>query len=102
MIYHVLADLVVAVHLAYVAYVVIGLLVILIGIGFRWSWVRNPWFRFSHLAMIVVVAAEAILRFPCPLTTWENDLTRLAGGTPDEGRTFIGRLLHNTMFFDCP
>jgi hypothetical protein len=68
------ANVLVAVHLAYVGYVLIGLLAIFIGLLLRWQWVRNPWFRWTHLVMIVIVAGEAIVDFECPLTTWERRL----------------------------
>jgi hypothetical protein len=45
----------------------------------RWGWIRNPWFRFSHLAMIAIVAVEAINGWRCPLTTWEDQLRVAAG-----------------------
>ena len=41
---------------------------------------RNFWFRGSHLGAIAVVAAESLVGFVCPLTTWENRLRLLAGG----------------------
>jgi Protein of Unknown function (DUF2784) len=99
-IYSVLADMVVAIHLAYVSYVVFGQLLIVIGIPLGWRWVRNFWFRISHLAMIVVVAMEALAKFECPLTTWEYQLLA-ASGTEAEHRSLVGRLMHNLMFFDC-
>jgi hypothetical protein len=48
--YHALADAVLALHVAFVCFVVIGLLLVLAGGALRWSWVRNPWFRWSHLS----------------------------------------------------
>jgi hypothetical protein len=66
--YRLIADAIVAVHVAYVAYVVIGQLLIWLGLTFRWSWVRNPWFRWTHLIMMVIVGAEALLDIECPLT----------------------------------
>ncbi len=47
--YGIAADLVVAVHVAYVAYVVLGQLAITVAAPMKWQWARNPWFRFSHL-----------------------------------------------------
>ena len=41
----VLADLIVVLHAAYVSFVVFGLAAILLGVVFRWRWVRNVWFR---------------------------------------------------------
>lgn len=95
------ADLVVAAHIAYVAFVVLGLLLTLVGVALGWRWVRNPWFRGVHLAMILIVVAEAWLGITCPLTTWEKQLRRLAGETTYRG-DFIGRWLHEALFFDLP
>lgn len=93
-----LADVIVAVHLAYVATVVIGLLLILLGILFKWSWIRNPWFRCIHLLMIAIVAYEAYYEITCPLTDWEHDL-RVAAGQPAQEGTFTGRLLGGLLFY---
>ncbi len=101
MIYRSLADLVVAVHFAYVALVVGGMAAILLGLWLGWPWARNFWFRTIHLLMIVIVAVQAILGILCPLTTWEFEL-RIAAG--DEGRpgTFVSRLVHAVLFFELP
>jgi hypothetical protein len=99
--YWLLADVVVAVHVAYVSFVVFGQLAIFLGILLRWQWIRNPWFRWIHLAMIIIVAVEAILDITCPLTTWEYNLRVLAGQEAAAG-SFMGRLLHNLMFFSAP
>ncbi len=99
--YGFLADIVVVFHLLYVGFVVFGLLAILSGIVFRWQWIRNPWFRWTHLLLIAIVAAEAILDITCPLTTWEFGLRKLARQPVEEG-SFVGRLVHHVMFFDLP
>jgi hypothetical protein len=96
-----LADFVVAVHVAYVAFVLLGQAAILLGAALRWRWIRNRAFRLLHLVAIVVVASEAVLGIPCPLTVWETRLRRLAGQEAAEG-TFIGRWLHDLLFFDFP
>jgi len=101
MIYSFLADVVVAIHLAYVSFVIFGQLAILVGIVFRWGWIRNLWFRSLHLLAIVIVAVEAILNITCPLTTLEYNLRLWAGQNAEEG-SFIGRMLHDMMFFTAP
>lgn len=101
MFYAWLADFLVAVHVAYVAFVIVGQIAILLGAALRWSWIRNRLFRIAHLVAIVVVAAEAVLGIPCPLTIWEAQLRRLAGQQAAEG-TFIGRWLHDLLFFEFP
>lgn len=96
-----LADLVVAAHAAYVAYVVVGQAIVLAGVLLRWQWTRNFWFRATHLAAILAVAFEAVLEIECPLTTLENWL-RLEAGQPLQGTSFIGRLLHDVLFVELP
>jgi hypothetical protein len=102
-----LADLVVAVHVGYVAFVLIGEILILIGIWRHWSWVHNRWFRIAHLLAILIVAGEAILNITCPLTVWEAQLRARAGQTMTAGQsvtqgTFLGKLMHELIFFDVP
>ena len=99
--YRLLADLVVMVHAAYVAFVVLGLLVIRVGIGLRWNWVRNFWFRMAHLAAILIVCLEASIGIVCPLTTLENYL-RARGGQGDYAGDFIGYWVHELIFVEAP
>jgi len=99
--YGLLADVIVAIHVAYVSYVVFGQLAIFAGVVLRWQWIRNFWFRLTHLVAISIVAFEAVMNIPCPLTVWEDRLRRLAG-QPVTGETFVGRLLHYLIFYDWP
>jgi hypothetical protein len=99
--YGILADLMVAIHVAYVSYVVLGQLAIWLGLALRWRWVRNAWFRWTHLIMMIIVGVEALFDITCPLTRWEENLRRLAG-QPTTGESFLGRLLHNLIFVDWP
>ena len=66
-----LADLILAVHLAFVVFMVAGLLAVPIGGLFGWAWVREPWWRWAHVAGMGVVAVQALARVPCFLTLWE-------------------------------
>ena len=98
--YRILADVIVTIHFGYVAFVVIGLLLILAGLGLGWRWVRNFWFRIVHLLMIAVVVGEALIGITCPLTTWENNLRQMSGQASYRGG-FIAHLLHNAIFFEA-
>lgn len=100
MFYRLAADAVVVVHFAYVAFVVVGLLAILLGLACGWRWVRNPVFRILHLGAIVFVAAEALGGVTCPLTTWEYQLRTLAGDATYQG-DFIAAWVHDLLFFDA-
>ena len=100
--YAVLADLIAATHLAYVSFVILGLLIVLIGSVLRWQFVRNFWFRTTHLAMILIVVFEAVMGIMCPLTVWEYQLRVAAGRQDISDGSFVARLVHNLMFFDLP
>lgn len=99
--YHFLADGVLVTHIAFVGFVVIGLLLILVGGLRRWSWVRNRWFRRAHLAAIGLVVAQAWCGVICPLTTLEMFLREKAGDATYQG-TFIAHWLHRLLFFNAP
>lgn len=98
--YRLLADLVVLVHFAYVAFAILGLLAVLLGWALKWGWVRNRWFRGVHLAMILIVVLESWWGITCPLTTWENDLRRLAGQATHRG-AFIADFVHDVLFYEA-
>src|SRR5438034_10159994 len=91
MLYALLADLIVAIHIAYVVYVVGGLVAILIGAWRGRKWIRNPWFRVTHLLAILIVVIEIFLKLNCPLTTWENQ-ERATAQQPADGRAFMDRV----------
>ena len=97
--YRLLADLIVVLHLAYVAFVVLGMLLIVVGIVRRWQWVRNFWFRAVHFLLIAIVVAESLGGIVCPLTEWERQL-RIAGGQEGDPTSFVGRLVHAVLFID--
>ena len=97
--YGFLADLVVGLHVGYVAYVLLGQLAIIGASACKAHWGRNPLFRYSHLTFMAIVALEAVMGWRCPLTIWEEQL-RALGGESVSGETFLGRLLHNVLFID--
>jgi len=93
----VLPDLVLLLHFLIVGFIVGGLVLTWIGAAAGWRWVRNPWFRWLHLAAIAFVALEALLGYACPLTIWE-DLLR--GGVRPE--SFVGRWVYRLLYYQAP
>ncbi|MDH4216206.1 MAG: DUF2784 domain-containing protein [Gallionella sp.] len=93
------ADLILAIHALFVAFVILGLAAILPGWYWRWKWTRNWWFRVSHLLAIVTVVAESWLGMICPLTEWESRSREAAGGNAYAG-SFIQHWLHQILFYD--
>jgi len=99
--YRSLADFVLVTHVGFVAFVVVGLLAILVGGVCGWRWIRNPWFRAFHLAAIGLVVAQAWLEAICPLTTLEMYLRDKAGDSTYSG-TFIGHWLQELLYYEAP
>lgn len=96
-----LADLVLLFHAAYVAYVVFGMALILIGIALDWIWVRNFWFRIIHLVAIMLVVAESMLGVQCPLTVLKNSL-RHSAGQSGYATGCVAHWVQPLIFFDFP
>ena len=71
------ADLIVGVHVAYVGFVLVGLLLIVLGWILGCKWVRNFWFRITHLMMMLAVVYEEIMEIRCPLSVLEEKLRAL-------------------------
>ena len=73
--YRLAADLVLAIHFAFVAFVAVGALMVL-----RW-----PRLAMVHLPVAVYGALVEFIGFVCPLTPLENALRRHAGETGYSG-----------------
>lgn len=99
--YLIAADTILFTHVAFVAFVIFGLLLIFTGKLLSWSWVRNPWFRRAHLIGIVVVVLQAWLGVICPLTTWEMALRSKAGDAVYSG-SFIAHWLETLLYYQAP
>jgi hypothetical protein len=98
--YSLLADAILLVHFAFVAFVVLGFAVIWAGYFCRWEFVRDARFRLVHLAAMGFVLAESLAGFICPLTTWENQLRVRAGESGAYSGSFIQHWLGKLLFHD--
>lgn len=97
----VLADALLVLHVLFVAFVVLGLVLIYLGHFLAWRWVRNFWFRVSHLVAIAIVVLQSWLGLICPLTTWEMALRERAGDASYEG-SFIQHWLQAILYYSAP
>ena len=95
------ADAVLLLHVLFVVFVIAGLVLILIGKLFSWDWVRNWWFRVTHLAAIVVVVVQSWLGVICPLTKLEMYLRGKAGDTTYAG-SFVSHWLEAILYYRAP
>ncbi len=101
MVYSLLADGVLVLHALFIAFVLFGLILTLLGGLLGWAWVRHRTFRWLHLIAIGVVVAQAWLQLVCPLTTLEMWL-RYQAGEMVYGGSFIAHWLQSLLFFTAP
>mgnify|MGYP002622348585 FL=1 len=95
------ADAILTLHVAIVLFVVGLLPLILVGAWRDWRWVRLRWLRLLHLGLILFIAGQAWLGELCPLTTWEQDLRRLAG-QDSYATSFIEHWLARLLYIEAP
>ena len=93
----VLAGLVLAAHLAVIAFNLFGLVAIPLGAWRGWRFVRLRWWRLAHLASLAAVALQALLGRACFLTIWQGDL---AGGGGEE--PLIARWINRAIYWPLP
>ena len=96
-----LADAVLIMHVGIAAFVVAGLLLVIVGNLAGWRWVNNAWFRVTHVAALGIVVAESWLGFVCPLTTFEMWL-RARAGEASYGGGFIEHWLQQLLYYSAP
>lgn len=103
------ADLVVAVHLCVVAFMVAMTVGVPVALGVArlrdrevWAWARSPVLRWPHLAISLYMAVNAMRGELCFLTTWERSLRYEAGQWSEESYSFVGRILHRLLYVDVP
>ena len=87
MLYRLMADLVVVVHLAFILFVAVGALL-------AWRW---PWLLLLHAPSLVWAVASVTIGVTCPLTPLEKSLRRLAG---EEGYAggFVDRYVEGVVY----
>ena len=99
--YRVAADLVLYLHVFFVVFVIVGLVLIYAGHLFGWAWIRNGWFRLLHLIAIAIVVLQAWLGVICPLTILEMWLRARAGDATYPG-SFIAHWVETLLYYDAP
>jgi hypothetical protein len=99
--YRLAADAVLYVHALFVAFVVFGLLLVLIGKLRGWRWVHGMRFRLLHGLAIAFVVLQAWLGALCPLTRWEMTLRERAGDATYAG-AFVAHWVERLLYYRAP
>ena len=95
------ADVILLLHVLFVAFIVLGLVLIFVGKTRAWHWVRNPWFRLMHLGAVIVIVIQSWLGVICPLTSIEMTLRARAADTVYSG-SFIAHWLEHLLYYQLP
>jgi len=98
--FRIAADATVCFHMAYVLFVLLGLVTVMAGAFSGWNWIRNTTFRAAHLLAISIVVVEHWLNITCPLTTLEKHLRAKSGAASYDG-DFIANAVHDALFLEC-
>ncbi|MGH6974315.1 MAG: DUF2784 family protein [Stellaceae bacterium] len=96
-----LAVAVLAVHVAAIAFNVFGLVAIPLGAWRGWAFVRGFWWRAVHLALLFVVALQALFGRACFLTLWQAALEQNAGQAASR-EPLIARWVDSVIFWNLP
>ncbi|HEY1416235.1 MAG TPA: DUF2784 family protein [Caulobacteraceae bacterium] len=92
-----MAQWVLALHLAIIAFNLFGLIIMPIGAWRRWDFVREPVWRLAHLATMAAVAVQAAAGRACFLTDWQDALSGAAATQP-----LIMRWVNSAVFWPLP
>lgn len=92
------AATVLGIHLAVILFNIAGLIVIPVGAVLGWRIVRIAWLRWLHLALLAIVAGQALAGRACFLTIWQNELA-------SRGQVLepaIMRFVNGLIYWDVP
>jgi hypothetical protein len=78
----VLAQIILAVHIAIAAFVVFGIAAIPLGARLGWPFVRVFWWRLLHVAAMFAIALQKLIGNACFLSVWEFHLVDVADRIP--------------------
>jgi hypothetical protein len=99
--YSLLARLVLAAHVAIIVFNIVGLVVIPLGAWRGWRFVHIFWWRALHMAILALVAVQALLARACFLTLWQSALQQRAGEDASSA-PLIERWVHALIFWPLP
>jgi hypothetical protein len=100
-VFSLLAGLVLAAHLGVILFNLFGLVAIPLGAWRGWPFVRIRWWCALHIAVLGIVALQALLGRACFLTLWEGELLERAGEAAASG-PLIASWVSRLIFWPLP
>ncbi len=92
-----LAATILAIHGAVIAFNLFGLIAIPMGSWRHWRFIREPVWRWLHVASLAIVALQAGLGRACFLTIWQDELTGMTAAAP-----LIMRTVNAVIYWPLP
>ena len=89
-----LAEAILALHCVVIAFNVGFLIVIPLGAWLGWRIVRIAWLRLLHLALMAIVAGQALAGRACILTIWQSELAGRGAAPPPLIAHAVDRLIY--------
>jgi hypothetical protein len=87
-------------HFAVVLFNVFWLIAVPLGGWLAWRFVRNYWWRAAHIAVLILVAAQAVAGRLCFLTILQNNLQGRAGDMAPP--SLITRIVTRAIYWPLP
>ena len=94
----ILAEAILAAHVAVILFNLFGLIVVPLGAICGWRFVRVRWWRLLHLVSLAAVAAQAVFGRACILTIWQAALT----GEPGRPTPLIMGWVNRVIYWPLP
>src|SRR5271168_3551317 len=95
----ILAESILAAHIAIILFNVFGLIAVPLGAIRGWRFVRIRWWRVLHLVLLAAVAVQAVVGRACILTLWQ---AALAGGTAAHPTPLIMGWVNRVIYWPLP
>jgi hypothetical protein len=96
-----IADMLMLIHFAFIAFVILAQCLIMFGYHRQWRWATNRTMRGIHLACVLYVVVQTWAGQWCPLTVLENRY-RAAAGQETYRSSFIQDGVGRLIYYDAP
>lgn len=93
-----LAQIILSAHILIILFNVLGLIVVPIGAACGWRFVHVAWWRLLHVALLGVVAGQALAGRACILTLWQSGLA----GSEATPKPLIMRWVDRLIYWNLP
>ncbi|HEY3909636.1 MAG TPA: DUF2784 family protein [Stellaceae bacterium] len=88
------AEAILAGHVAIILFNLFGLIAVPIGALCGWRFVRIAWWRVLHIALLAVVAVQAVAGRACILTLWQAAMSGAAAAPTPLIMDWVDRLIY--------